>query len=75
MTPKTNNKFELTNSNIENGLVPESVPDEFGNFGENPETYINVLTGDLMIIWWEVNRPSGDGWVRVSRKCYDLHSR
>lgn len=54
--------------------IPESPVDEFGGFGLNPETYINVISGDAMIIWWAVNRPAGEGWVRVSKQCYDVHT-
>lgn len=54
-------------------MIDESIPDESGYFGEHPETYINIVTGDAFIIWWAVNRPTGDDWIRVSRACYNVH--
>lgn len=37
-----------------------------------PECYLNTQTGDLYIIWYICNRPSGNNWVQISKKCYDV---
>lgn len=54
-------------------IVPEAKRMESGQFITS-ECYINILTGDLYIVNWEVNRPVGNEWVRISRACWTIHS-
>lgn len=35
------------------------------------EHYLDKDSGDLFIINWAQNRPTGNNWVQISRTCYD----
>lgn len=42
---------------------------------DGPECYLNIENADLMIIWWEQNRPKETEWIKISRLCYDRLTR
>lgn len=62
--------FEFQNiSELIAHLIPDEGTEESVHL-KSPEYYLNVETGDIYVIWWTGNRPTGKDFVKISQKVY-----